>query len=263
MSNREVLNAVDLAYEEHGQGVPVVFLHGFPFDHTIWNPLVPLLNSQARLILPDLRGFGRSPVTNGVYTMRLLAEDILRLMDRLQVEKAVLVGHSMGGYVCLTFAGAYPNRLLGLGLVATQAAADAPERRQSRYKTAESVKNRGARVVASDMVNTLTPKKELIEPIRRLILAAQPDGIVGALKGMAERQDMTGQLSSISVPAVVISGLSDKLMPKENVEMLAQMLPKGWLVEIPNAGHMLMMEEPQAVADALGQLIQMAAYEEK
>src|SRR5512133_1931525 len=157
-------NPVDLYYEEHGQGMPVIFLHGFPFDHSIWEPLVPLLSKDVRLILPDLRGFGRSPVTDDIYTMRLQAEDVVHLMDRLEIEQAVLVGHSMGGYISLAFAQAYPGRLLALGLIATQAAADAPERRQSRYKAAEAVTRKGARVVASDMVNKLTPRTELLEP---------------------------------------------------------------------------------------------------
>jgi pimeloyl-ACP methyl ester carboxylesterase len=251
-------NSVDLYYEEHGQGMPVVFLHGFPFDHTIWQPLVPLLQGHARLILPDLRGFGRSPVTDGVYSMRLLAEDVARLLDRLDIEKAVVVGHSMGGYITLAFAHAYPGRLLGLGLVATQAAADSPERRQSRYKTADAVTHKGARVVASNMVSTLTPHQELIEPITTLIMQAHPAGIVGSLKGMAERADLTGDLSNIRVPAVVLVGGSDQLLPRDRVDTMAQLLPKGWLVEIAGAGHMLMMEDPQAVAQPLLQLFQMA-----
>lgn len=255
------INPVDLFYKEYGQGTPVIFLHGFPFDHSIWEPLVPLLSKDARMILPDLRGFGRSPVTEDIYSMRLLAEDVLHLMDHLKIEKAVLVGHSMGGYVSLAFAHAYPGRLLGLGLVATQAAADGPERRQSRYKTAEAVAHKGARVVASSMVSTLTPQKELLEPINELILSAHPTGIVGALKGMAERHDLTGELANITVPAVVIAGSSDQLVPKERVETLAQMLPKGWLVTIPNAGHMLMMEDPQAVVTPLRELIKMAERE--
>jgi 3-oxoadipate enol-lactonase len=263
MNSRKTTMPVDLYYTEHGTGVPAIFLHGFPFNHTIWEPLVPLLSSQARMILPDMRGFGQSPVTDDVYTMRLQADDILRLMDRLEIEKAVLVGHSMGGYVSLAFAQAYPNRLLGLGLVATQAAADPPERRQTRYKTAESVNHKGARVVASDMVRTMTHKQELIEPISQLILEAPPVGIVGALKGMAERSDLTGDLSNITVPAVVLIGDSDQLLPRDQVDMLAQMLPKGWLVEIQNSGHMLMMEEPLAVADPLRQLFQMVGYEER
>jgi pimeloyl-ACP methyl ester carboxylesterase len=252
---------VDLYYKEVGQGIPLIFLHGFPFNHTIWQPLIPLLEKQVRLILPDLRGFGQSPVTENTYPMRLLAEDVVHLMDRLELEQAVLVGHSMGGYVSLAFAQAYPNRLRGLGLVATQSAADTPERRQTRYKTAEAVAHKGARVVASNMVSVLTPKKELQEAISQIILQAHPLGIVGALKGMAERPDMTSELSQISAPAVVLAGEVDQFSSKEQAEMMAQMLPKGWLVSIPNAGHMLMMEDPARVAEALLQLVNMIAQE--
>ncbi len=245
------INPVDLYYEEYGQGIPAIFLHGFPFDHTIWEPLIPRLSANTRMILPDLRGFGRSPVTEGVYSMRLLAEDVIHLMDRLEIEKAVVVGHSMGGYVSLAFAQAYPSRLLGLGLVATHAVADNPERRQTRYKLAESVAHKGARVVASNMVKTLTPRQELLDPINELILQAHPTGIAGALKGMAERHDLTGELSNISVPAVVIVGKSDQLLSRESVETTAQMLPKGWLVEIPDAGHLPMFEQPEKFQAAL------------
>jgi 3-oxoadipate enol-lactonase len=253
------MRPVELYFEEHGNGMPVIFLHGFPFDHTIWEPMIPLLERQARLILPDLRGFGKSPVTEGVYSMRLLAEDIYQLASRLGISQAIVVGHSMGGYVSLAFAHAYPGLVSGLGLVATQAAADNPERRQARYKTAESVAHKGAHIVASTMmVNSLTPKKELIAPINELILRTHPIGIVGALKGMAERPDLTGILADIHVPAVVLYGTSDQLLPQDNVHTLAQMLPLGWLEEIPGAGHMLMLEEPLLVANALRLLLQKA-----
>jgi pimeloyl-ACP methyl ester carboxylesterase len=250
------MQPVALSYESFGQGMPVIFLHGFPFDHTIWSALVPLLEDRVRLILPDLRGFGSSPVPEGVYSMRLQAEDIVHLMDRLSLERAVLVGHSMGGYISLAFAKAYPNRLLGLGLISTQSAADSPERRQSRYKASEAVAHKGARVVASSMAENLTPKKELLPAILDLILHSRPAGIVGALKGMAERPDMTEALADICVPAVVLAGTSDQILPVERMQMLAQMLPKGWLVDVPGGGHMLMMEEPQQVADALRQLVE-------
>jgi pimeloyl-ACP methyl ester carboxylesterase len=252
------LSPVELYYEEHGKGMPVVFLHGFPFDHTIWGSLVPLLEREARLILPDLRGFGKSPVTEGIYTMRLMAEDIYSLLNRLEIQKAVIVGHSMGGYISLAFAQAYPGHLAGLGLVATQAAADTPERRQSRYKTAEAVTHKGARVVASSMVKNLTPKKDLLTTIEGLILRTHPAGIVGSLKGMAERHDLTGILADIRVPAVVLEGTADQFIPRDNIHTLAQMLPSGWLEEVQGAGHMLMMEEPEQVAAALQVVIQKA-----
>ena len=103
------LKPVDLYYEETGQGMPLILVHGFPMDHTTWQPVLPFLNDCARIILPDLRGFGKSPVSKGTYTMRLLAEDILRLMDLLKLEKAVIAGHSMGGYVALILCTGLPT----------------------------------------------------------------------------------------------------------------------------------------------------------
>jgi 3-oxoadipate enol-lactonase len=246
---------VELNYSEQGQGTPVILLHGFPFDHTIWQPVLPLLAGHARLIMPDLRGFGQSPVTDGVYTMRLLAEDVVTLMDKLGLEKAILVGHSMGGYVSLAFAQAYPNRLLGLGLVATQAAADLPEKRQNRLKSARSVKRRGVKVVAQTMAPKLSPKSELVQPLFDLMMRASRPAVIGALQGMAERSDLTGELSKINVPAVVVAGGLDQFLTQENMRTMAQLLPRCWLVELPEGGHMPMLESPERMAESIHHLV--------
>jgi 3-oxoadipate enol-lactonase len=246
---------VSLAYEEHGQGTPMVLVHGFPLQRAIWYPLLPLLAGQARLVLPDLRGHGQSPVTEGVYSMRTLADDLLALLDLLNIEKAILVGHSMGGYACLAFAHAYPHRLAGLALVASQAAADSTERRQARLLLAREIARKGAGPLAVKMPASLTKRPELAEPLRAMILQTAPKGMIGALKGMAERPDATDWLASITVPAVVIAGDQDALIPPERGALMAQLLGRAGLVEIPAAGHMPMMEEPQAVAQALGELI--------
>jgi len=248
---------VQLYYEEYGKGFPVVFLHGYPFDHTIWEPLVPLISDKARLILPDLRGFGRSPVPDGVYSMRLLAEDVLNLMNTLKIEKAILVGHSMGGYVSLAFAQAYPHRLSGLGLVCTQAGADAPERRQARYQMAEEVSRKGVKVAAENMAPKVTSNPELAKSLQKLIMQNKPKGIIASLKGMAERPDALGWLSAISIPAVVLAGGADGFVSLERAHTMTQLLGKAWLVELPGVGHMPMLDAPQATADALNQLIQM------
>jgi pimeloyl-ACP methyl ester carboxylesterase len=248
---------VQLYYEEFGKGFPVVFLHGFPFDHTIWEPLVPLISDQARLILPDLRGLGRSPVPDGVNSMRLLAEDVLNLLNTLKIERAILVGHSMGGYASLAFAQAYPHRLAGLGLVSTQAGADSPERRQARYQLAEEVGRKGVKVVAESMAPKLTQNPEQVKSLHKLIMQNKAKGIIACLKGMAERPDALGWLSAISIPAVVVAGDADNFVPLERAQTMAQLLGKAWLVKLPGVGHMPMIDAPQAAADALNQLIQM------
>jgi pimeloyl-ACP methyl ester carboxylesterase len=250
------LKPVDLFYEEVGQGTPLILIHGYPMDHTVWQPILPGLRKCARVITPDLRGFGKSPVTSGTYSMRIMAEDILRLMDRLKIEKAVLVGHSMGGYIALAFAHAYPGRLSGLGLVASQAEADAPERRHARLNIADDVERKGVRVVADGMPVKLTNNPELAAKLHELIhVTASVEAVAGCQRGMAERPDATAWLGDIAAPSVVIAGAQDGIIPVQKSQDMATLLGRSWLVLIEEAGHMPMMEAPERVADALLQLV--------
>lgn len=249
------IKPVQLYYEEIGQGIPVVLVHGFPLDHTIWGPVAEGLKAEARVILPDLRGHGKSPHTEDVYTMRLLAEDLHALIERLGLEKVILVGHSMGGYAALAFANAYPATLSALGLVATQADPDSPEKRQGRLVSARETKRRGAGFIAHGMAAKLTNDPEIQKSMMDLMLTNRPGSLINSLNGMAERSDANLWLPSIKVPAVVIAGVKDSIVSLERARTMAQMLSKGWLVEVPEAGHMPMLEKPQAVIDALKQLI--------
>jgi pimeloyl-ACP methyl ester carboxylesterase len=253
------LEPVDLYYEETGQGFPIVLLHGYPLNHHIWKPVVERLKDHARVITPDLRGHGQSPVTDGVYSMRLLAEDIHTLLQRLGIQKAILAGHSMGGYVSLAYARAYPNCLAGLAMVASQAQADTTEKRQARYITVEEVGRKGVKAAAKKMLPRLTSRKDLEPELLEMMLKTSRKGMVGILKGIAERPNALEWLSEISVPMVVIAGADDIVVPIERARTTAQMLNRGWLVEIPQTGHMPMMEAPDAVSDALIQLVKLAA----
>jgi 3-oxoadipate enol-lactonase len=252
-------HTVQLYFEEHGEGSPVVLVHGFPLDHTIWEPLVPLLSPHARLILPDLRGHGRSPAPAGVYEMRMLADDLLALLDSLELERVTLVGHSMGGYAALAFARAYPNRLEGLGFVASHAASDNLEQRANRLKLARKVARVGVDFLAKDMSAKLTLKPDLVEPLRELMAKTPKEGVIGALKGMADRPDSTEYLNSIVVPTVVVAGAEDPIIPLERSQTMVQLLGRAWLVEVPAAAHMPMMESPDKVASALRELIHVVA----
>lgn len=253
------LEPVDLYYEEIGQGLPVVLLHGFPLNHTIWAPVVDRLKDQVRLITPDLRGHGQSPVTDGEYSMRLMAEDVHVLLNRLGIEKAIVAGHSMGGYVSLAFARAYPGCLAGLAMVSSQAEADTPEKRQGRYITAEEVGRRGVKAVVKKMLPKLTARKDLAPDLLDIMVKMPKKGMIGALKGMAERPNALEWVPEINAPAVVIAGEQDTIIPMERARTMTQMFTRGWLVEVPEAAHMPMMETPQVVSDALKQLIEMAS----
>ncbi len=246
---------VELFFREEGEGVPVVLLHGFPLDHSIWLPVVRLLADRARFILPDLRGYGKSPDGSEIHTMRLLVEDVLLLLDRLNLERVILVGHSMGGYVGLCFSHSYPNRLAGLGLVASQADADSPERRQARLRTARDVRTKGVDLIAHGMPSTLTSREDIQAQLHDMFHTLRKQSVINSLKGMAERMDANPWLDQIKVPTLVIAGGQDKIIPLRKAQEMVELLNKGWLFEIPEAGHMPMLEEPERVAEGIAQLI--------
>ena len=250
-----VYHPIEMDYEEAGTGVPLVLLHGFPFNRSIWHPILPYLTEHARIIIPDLRGFGKTPDGNEPSTMRLMAEDLFLLTQKLKIKKFFLAGHSMGGYISLAFAAAYPQLLSGLGLVTTQAASDSQEKRQARFKTIESVKKHGAAVLAKEMPAVLTQHKDLFPAITTMILYTQPNGIINALKGMADRPDFTEILTAIHVPTLIITGQNDKIVPEDRIKTMQKLIPNNWVVKIPGGGHMPMMEAPELVAKSLLDLI--------
>ena len=249
------LKGNSIAYERRGQGMPLVLVHGYPLDHTIWEPLLPMLEKEFDLILPDLRGFGQSDAAKTNYYMSDFAADVAGLLDRLDIEKAAITGHSMGGYVALTFAHAYPRRTLGLGLVSSQALADTPENKAARYQQAENILAHGVREVAEGMPLKLTANPALQVRLKELILRQSPDGLAGALRAMAERADSTPFLPGFDFPVSIVHGLADALIPIERARAVQAAVKKGYLVEIEGAGHMPMLEAPQETAVALKKLL--------
>jgi pimeloyl-ACP methyl ester carboxylesterase len=201
--------------------------------------------------MPDLRGFGQSDAPLADYRLTDLADDIATLLDYSKIEKAFIAGHSMGGYVALAFARAYPRRTLGLGLVASQARADTPERKAARYQEAEHVLSHGVGEVAEGMSAKLTANPALQAALKTLILRQRPEGLAGALRAMAERPDSTPFLAEFDFPIAIVHGLADGLVPVERAHEVRAAVKMGNLVEVEGAGHMPMMEAPKRTAGAL------------
>lgn len=253
--NTVTVNGVRIAYHRRGRGRPLLLVHGFPLDHSVWEELAALLEDDFDLILPDLRGFGASSDPREGDRIEQYAGDLLAILNHLRVERALVAGHSMGGYVALALARLVPERLLGLGLIATQHLADAPERAAGRLALAESVLRDGLAAVAGDMSGRLTANADQVPALRELILRQRPAGVAGALRAMAGRPDSTELLRRFRLPVVIVTGLADALIPPERSREMAALLPQARLHELEGVGHMPMMEAPRRVAEALRELL--------
>ena len=245
------VNGINLAYTRLGKGTPLMLVHGFPLDTSSWNEIIPFLKDHFDLILPDLRGFGKSTTVESPYTLSDMADDLAGLLDHLGLERAALAGHSMGGYISLAFAKKYPQRVSGLGLVASQAAADAPEGKERRYKTAADVAEKGVGVVVEAMTPKLSVDVRVQEFVRGVIERQSKQAVIGALKAMAEREDAMPILSSFNFPLVLIHGDADQLIPIERAKEIKSANPSATLLELKGAGHMPMMEFARQTADGL------------
>ena len=251
------VNGMELAWRRHGKGTPLVLVHGFPLDGSIWDEVVPLLTDEFDVIVPDLRGFGRSTTLDAPYTVTDMAGDIAALLAHLGLDEAMLAGHSMGGYVALAFAKKYSGRASGLCLVSSQSGADAPEGKAGRYKTAEAVRDSGT----GGLVDTMTPKLTADPRVQQLVhevMARQsPAAVIGALGAMAERKDLAEFLSSYMDPLVLVHGTDDTLIPLARAYDIKAVAPAALVVEVPGAGHMPMLEDPAATAAGILNLLSM------
>jgi pimeloyl-ACP methyl ester carboxylesterase len=249
--------AHEIEVEDHGEGIPVVLLHGFPLSSAIWTAVRPAVEQVARLITPDLRGFGGSDAPPGDYGMDALADDVARVADALGVERMVVGGHSMGGYVGLAFAERFPERVSGLVLIASKAAADPPEGLAARDAAIETVKTLGAgaylqlflpRLVGA---STMQRAPRLLGELGAIASGVPAHVLVACQEGMKGRRDCSSLLAGLAAPLLVIAGQEDPLAPPEVAREVARLHPRAMLAVIPFAGHTPSVERPIPTADAI------------
>jgi 3-oxoadipate enol-lactonase len=252
------VNGVQLAVADEGLGQPVLLIHGFPMDHSMWESQLAILTERWRVIAPDLRGFGASGVTSGKVTIAQYADDLAALLDALEVnEPVVLVGLSMGGYIAFQFYRKYQQRLRGLVLCDTRSVPDTPEAATARLQTADRVEREGAQVLAESMApkmlspGTFQSRPEVVELLRRMILAGNPVGLAAAARGLAERPDFTPLLAEIDCPTLVVVGKDDAISPPQEMATIARAIRGSKLVEIEAAGHVSPLERPAEVNSAM------------
>lgn len=251
------INGFEMHYQVAGAGTPLVLIHGYPLDGTMWQPQVAGLSHRARLIVPDLRGCGRSQATEPPYTMDSYADDLRALLDHLGVQRAILAGLSMGGYIAFAFYRQYPQRVQALALLDTRAQADTPEGREGRMRAAETARKEGAAAIAKGLLprllspKTLERQPALVEQVGQMMERQPVNGIVGALMAMAERADSTGTLAQITCPTLIIVGADDALTPPEAARQMHTAIRGSRLEIIPDAGHLSNMEQPELVNQVL------------
>jgi 3-oxoadipate enol-lactonase len=251
------INDIQMAYTDMGIGDPVVLIHGYPFNRSLWGEQVAALSESYRVIAPDLRGFGETESSDGPVTMNQMAQDVAHLLDHLEIERAVIGGLSMGGYVALAFYKQFPARVQALVLADTRAQADNEEAKQTRTQQAEKALSEGMAGIADAMLpklltpDTVSKRPEIVKRVRDMMLKTKPEGAASALLGMAQRDDQTQLLSSISVPALILVGAEDAITPVADSEKMQQAIAGSSLVVIANAGHVSNLERTEQFNEAL------------
>ncbi len=255
------INNVRLSFIDEGEGPAILFVHGFPFSRAIWQPQITAFAKNHRVIAPDLRGHGESSSPTGVYTMETFADDLNALIEERKCGPVVLVGHSMGGYISFAFYRKFPQKVRALILFCTRAGVDSEEGKTARENLAQRAEREGAVAVVEQMLpKMLAPaiaasRPDLAAQVRDLMLATSVNGLAGSLRGMAARPSSVELLPKIAVPALVVAGENDLIIPAAETETMAKTIPNAELAMISHAGHLASLENPDEIIMRMQQFL--------
>lgn len=244
------IRGIQLNYEDQGKGSTIVFVHGHPFNHTMWKYQVPRFSKDHRLIMPDLRGYGQTDVTPGRVMLDEMALDILHLLGALKIDTAVFCGLSMGGQIVLDFYRLFPEKVTALVIVDSDARGETPESREQRLQKAEGIIKTGMRQHTDETIHqyiaaaSLT-NKPVYSHLYEMMSTTSAEGAAAAHRGRAERRDHQPILSRIVVPSLIVVGEEDSFTPEPIARMMSDNIPGAQLAVIPGAGHLPNMEAPE------------------
>jgi YbgC/YbaW family acyl-CoA thioester hydrolase len=250
----------DLAVEVRGEGAPILFIHGFPFDRSVWRHQLAGLSRWKR-IAPDLRGAGASSVPADGYSVARYADDIVQVLDTLGLDRAVVCGLSLGGYILFELLRRHAGRVRAAVFCSAKATADTAEARRGRDEMVALAERDGTAPVAEGLLPqllapaTFAAQPDVVAHVREMIHRTPVPGLVGALRALRDRSDSTPMLGSIRVPALVIAGEEDKIAPADGLRAMAQAIPGAQLAVIPAAGHLAPLEQPLATSRALADFL--------
>jgi 3-oxoadipate enol-lactonase len=258
---KATVRGIEIAYDEVGSGTPVVLLHGYPFNRSMWSEQMEALTSRHRVIAPDLRGHGESSVGAGPATMEEMARDVSALMERLDISRAAVCGLSMGGYVALALYRMFPLRARALVLADTRPGEDSEEGRANREAQAEKALNEGMAGIADAMLpkllstKTVAKNPAVVARVREMMVKTKPEGAAAALRGMAQRRDQTLFLSRIVAPALILVGRDDAITPVAESELIHREIGGSRFKIIEDAGHVSNIEQPEAFNETLAKFL--------
>ncbi|OYX83372.1 MAG: alpha/beta hydrolase [Flavobacteriales bacterium 32-34-25] len=244
------VNNFELYYDDIGEGnVPIIFLHGFPFDKSMWQGQLDFLKSSYRVIACDIRGFGKSTDEESHLSIDLFAEDLIAFMDELEIEKAIICGLSMGGYITLNAHQRFSDRFEALILADTQCIADTPEVKEKRYDAISEIEVNGVANFNEGFIkkvfhkDSFTNKKELVEELRSVVFSNPEHLIQRGLAAIAERSETCSTLDKITIPTLIICGKEDSVTPLAQSEAMKKAISGATLKVIENAGHVSNLEQ--------------------
>jgi len=253
------VNRLKLFYTDAGKTTApaVVFIHGFPFDHTMWQEQVAILEDTFRVITYDQRGHGQSPTGDGQYIFEQFVDDLIGLLDILGIQQAILCGLSMGGYVALRAMEREPSRFRGLVLCDTRSEADSNEGKLKRAASIRTITEKGTVTFVDGFLKSIftpesfTAKPQAVAQIRQVMLSNTAKGICGTQIALATRTDTTALLANIKVPTLILVGKEDPITPPEAARSMHERIQGSILVEIPGASHLSNIENPALFNESL------------
>lgn len=245
-------NNVAISYNDTGEAnIPIIFLHGFPFDKSMWKAQMDSLKSSYRVIAFDIRGFGKSTDENTPLSIDLFSEDLVSFMDKLNIKNAIICGLSMGGYIALNTIKKFPERFAALILCDTQCIADTAEVKENRYKAIEKINLDGVTEFDEKFIksvfhpDSLTNKIAVVENLRSIVFANSKAIIAAGLTALAERSETCAGLDAIQIPTLIICGREDKVIPLAQSEFMHEHIKGSILKIVDNAGHVSNLEQPE------------------
>jgi len=244
------IRGIRLHYDDQGSGQPIVFVHGHPFNHTMWQYQTSHFSKEYRLIMPDLRGYGQTEVTPGRVMLDEMALDIVHLLGSLQIEQAIFCGLSMGGQILLDFYRLFPHKVKALIIASSDARGETPESYRQRLQKAATILEVGMKQHTDDTIHQyIAPASMKNAPVYthlyEMMTTTTAEGATAAHKGRGERRDHLPILPHIHVPTLIVVGEEDFFTPEPIARLMSDTIPGAQLAVIAGAGHLPNMEKPE------------------